>query len=340
MFVGVDIGTGNIVCAKEGEGEEGVSLSSFRDVFLALDNHNAMIVRNFDKNGTPYVVIDGTLYLLGEVAQDKALMYSKEVRRPLAKGVINGKEKVAQKILQNILERLVGKAEQEGSKLVFSIPANPIDAANINTIYHESIFSEIFKNMGYEVDSLNEGMAVVYSELLDKDLTGIGISMGAGMCNIAIALDGMPIQCNINGSTCDGFSVARSGDWVDQEVFNVFESQGHSKAFIVSTKESPDLDLLAPKNELEKALQFYYKNLCKYLANKIADYMRSADEVPTFHSPLNVAVAGGTSMPKGVGVILMEELRKVDLPFDLKELIMASDPLNATAIGCFLAANN
>ena len=43
--------------------------------------------------------------------------------------------------------------------------------------------------------------------MVDNQLTGVAISMGAGMCNIAVMYQGM---------TALSFSVSRGGDWIDE----------------------------------------------------------------------------------------------------------------------------
>jgi len=51
-------------------------------------------------------------------------------------------------------------------------------------------------------------MSVIYSELADNNFTGLGISFGAGMTNVCLSYYAVPVM---------KFSVARGGDWVDEQ---------------------------------------------------------------------------------------------------------------------------
>ena len=54
--------------------------------------------------------------------------------------------------------------------------------------------------------AINEGLAVVFSELEDENFTGIGISCGGGMCNVALAYLSIPSIM---------FSIPKGGDFID-----------------------------------------------------------------------------------------------------------------------------
>ena len=60
--------------------------------------------------------------------------------------------------------------------------------------------------MGYEVKSINEGLAVIYSELESSNYTGIGISCGGGLCNVCVAYLSVPVF---------SFSIPTAGDYID-----------------------------------------------------------------------------------------------------------------------------
>ena len=47
--------------------------------------------------------------------------------------------------------------------------------------------------IGIDVKVIEESVALAYEGLVDNDLTGIAISMGAGMCNVCVMYQGMVI---------------------------------------------------------------------------------------------------------------------------------------------------
>src|SRR5581483_12118364 len=72
--------------------------------------------------------------------------------------------------------------------------------------YHEAKLRQILSDKGLEVKSINEGLAVIYSELESSNYTGIGISCGGGLCNVCVAYLSVPVL---------SFSIPRGGDYID-----------------------------------------------------------------------------------------------------------------------------
>ena len=53
------------------------------------------------------------------------------------------------------------------------------------------MFARILNTIGVNHTSVNEGMAIIYSECAKENFSGIGISFGAGMANVTIAYKGI-----------------------------------------------------------------------------------------------------------------------------------------------------
>src|SRR5260370_32157631 len=66
--------------------------------------------------------------------------------------------------------------------------------------------------MGYGLQSMNEGLAVVYGELESTNYTGIGVSCGGGLCNVCFAYLSVPIL---------SFSMPKAGDFIDASAASV-----------------------------------------------------------------------------------------------------------------------
>jgi hypothetical protein len=59
-----------------------------------------------------------------------------------------------------------------------------------------------------------------------------------------------------------------------------------------------------------------------------------------FDAPLDIVVAGGTSMPKGFCKKLEEVVKTLSLPFQIKEVRGAQDVRNSVVKGCLIYAIN
>lgn len=323
MAKGLDLGTGNIVGAYlEGDA---FKYRSFRNIFVPVEK-TPMVKGMLKKLGAPWVEMEGHIYALGQQALDLAAAFNSAPRRPMAQGVINPSEHQALPILKAIIGEALGKPDKKGESVFFSVPGDPVDQ-KFNAVYHEGVFKKLLIDLGYTPYALNEGNSVVYSELLDDNLSGFGVSFGAGMCNVC---------CSVVSIEAFKFSVACSGDYIDT---NVAAAKGISNVKALMAKEAIE-DLREPKNEVEEAIVFYYQHMLDYVAKHIKKALLDLPQLPDFKTPPKVVVAGGTSMPKGFIELFDAALKAQELPITIGQVVKAEDPLKAIAKGCLFAGIN
>lgn len=184
--VGLDIGTMNLVAARQ-VGEE-VETKRVRDAFIDLD---AEAKRTLRLSKVSYVEKDGHLVVLGDSALNMANLFKREVRRPLAKGVISAGELDAQQILSLLISNVVGEPSVEGEHCFYSVPAAPVDDEGQDIIYHTEVFRKILTELGYTAHPMNEAMGIIYSQCAAETFSGLAVSFGSGMCNIALSYQAM-----------------------------------------------------------------------------------------------------------------------------------------------------
>tara|TARA_B100001971_G_scaffold212034_1_gene241076 strand:+ start:86 stop:862 length:777 start_codon:yes stop_codon:yes gene_type:complete len=219
MAKGLDCGTSFYIAATKD------TIKKQRNAFLTVDGEVAQVRRMLKRQGIPYVEKGGKVHIVGKHAFNYAQIFSAaKLRRPMRSGLLNPTEKDSLPVLNAIIGELLGKAK-ENETCVYCVPAKPIDA-NREVLYHEDVLRTIIEQYGYEAKKIEEPVALGYEGLVDSELTGVAISMGAGMCNIAVMYQGM---------TALSFSVARGGDWVDD---NVSVDTGVSGAKVTYIKES------------------------------------------------------------------------------------------------------
>ena len=209
-MIGLDVGTSFII-ASSYKGAN-IIFKDFRDAFYVIKPTTPIAAKMVEKGLKGKIFIkdtDGSFVILGKDAIEKAVERNETARRPMYRGVVSVKEKNAKRILAYILKEVVGKAKAAGEKLVFCVPAQPVDQEDddFDVGYHEDVVKTILSEVGYDARSVNEAEALCYAELEDSDYTGIGISCGAGMTNVCVMLNGEPTVV---------FSTTKSGDWVDR----------------------------------------------------------------------------------------------------------------------------
>jgi actin-related protein len=228
-------------------------------------------------------------------------------------------------VLEAILQTLVPKARAQGEILAFSVPA-ATEGHEAQLTYHEATLRRYFESLGYKPVAINEGLAVIFSELEDNNFTGIGISCGGGMCNVTLAYLSIPSLM---------FSIPKGGDFIDESVGSV---TGEQPTRVKVIKEE-GLDLSKqPKDKYEKALRIYYEDLIESLVEKLKNSLSQSDKLPRSDRPLPIVIAGGTAKPRGFKELFEKSLGSRTLPVEVSGVRMASDPLTATARGALIAA--
>ena len=236
-----------------------------------------------------YIELEDDILILGDHALETAIFLGREARRPLKDGLIAAGEIDSVEVLGFMLKELLGPPKVKDEICYFSIPAAPIDV-NRDVIYHEGVFEKIITNLGYDARSGNEAEAIVFAEAHNDDFSGIGISFGSGMTNVALVL---------NGISCMNFSVSRGGDWIDHGAAN---SIGSLQSRITEIKES-GVDLMNPADRSQEALAFYYKKLIEYSLSEISKkFVQSGTNFSTNKS-IPIIVSGGTSKAKFLKII-------------------------------------
>ncbi len=148
---------------------------------------------------------------------------------------------------------------------------------------------------------------------------------GAGRTNCVLAYKGLSVI---------GMSCARSGDWVDRKVA---EATGEPVGQVTRKKEMKlnfkDIDY---DDDVIFALDAYYGEMIKFVFNNFA--RKFAEVKSQFESPLDIVIAGGTSMPQGFCDKIKEVIREMDLPFAIKDVRHASTPCESVVKGCLTQA--
>jgi len=322
--VGLDVGTSKIVAARRRGANQDIQTGAQLNAFIPVP-YSKFTQRTLDQNQVSYFHEGDELVIYGTATEKFANMFNADVRRPMADGVLNPRERMAMPVIEAILSDLVPKASSKGEILAFSVPA-AAPGKDAELTYHEATLRTHFESIGYKAVAINEGLAVVFSELEDENFTGIGISCGGGMCNAALAYLSIPAIM---------FSIPKGGDFIDASVGSVVNE--HATRVKVQKEEGFDLTR-APRDKFEKALRIYYEDLVESLVSALKRSISRAEKLPRSDRPLPIVLAGGTAKPKGFKDLFEKALRDTPMPIEISGVRMAKDPLTATARGALIAA--
>ena len=315
--IGVDIGTTNIVVAQN----NGKNIRTVKQLnaFFAIP-YSKIIKKSLLKDDIPFFERSNQFYILGYSAEEFATTHGANTRRPVESGLVNPKEEDGIDVIKAIIDSVIRRPQKKGETICFSVPGEPIDRA-ISTVFHESIIKMHLQSVGYSPISINEGLSVVLSELPENNYTGIGISIGGGMCNICLSYVSVPVIT---------YSIQKGGDYIDSMVGSAV-SEPATKIKVIKEEQ---LDLsVEPRNKIETGLHIYYDDLFSILVQSLQKVLGTSDNIPRISSKIPIVLSGGSVAPKGCREKFEKALSNISLPVKISDIRIAEKPLYATARG-------
>ena len=319
--LGLDVGTSRI-CLAQRVGEEyqyDTQLNAFVTIPFSKMTENVL-----KKESVPHTVTASEIVVHGNESDRFADLLNVETRRTMDKGVLNPSEPDSLPMLRKIIESLLDQTKDR-RKLCFTVPAAPLGAEEGLT-YHEATLRQVMSDMGYEAKSINEGLAVVYSELESTNYTGIGISCGGGLCNVSVAYLSVPVL---------SFSIPKAGDYIDSNTASVTGERANS---VRIAKEGSFHFNGFFADKLHQVLSVYYDEMIQSLVQGMKQAFTNARNLPRSQRSLPIVLSGGTALPAGFRDRFEKILLEADLPIQASEIRMAQDPLHSSAKGALVAA--
>ena len=316
--IGIDIGTTSIVLA-EGRGKSVYSIkqTNFSTSFpLGSYTKNVLF-----EHEVPYFQLSNFEYLQGYATEtisntfhgDPLWQYSKDSEQ----------EQEGLCLIEGILQNIISRPKIPAVPLYFSVPGESLEGGN-SLLYQTGIIQSFLAGLGYSARPINEGLAVVMAELADNNFTGIGVSIGGGMCNICLAYLSIPVL---------SFSIQKAGDYIDKQVS---VCTGELLYNVKAAKEKTFSLLEKPTNQVERALKIYYDDMVQAVVSSMKSRFRKVD-LPIY-GPIPLVFSGGVMKTKGLIEAFEKALGNTKLPVEFSQIQQATDPLTSVAKGALVKA--
>lgn len=329
--VGVDVGTSNIVVSRQKE--DGTFVNRYhRNMLypLTVSDESSDLLERSDYL---YVKVDDKFYVVGEDALRlvNAIGHG-EVVRPMKDGILNPTLKESSELLFYIIKAVTGDPIIANEPLRFSIPANPVDI-ELDNLFHRMVLEDFFKRMGYDPKPVNEAMCICYDcnpVMVDDEgkkipLTGISVSCGGGMWNVALSFKGLSLV---------DFSCTKSGDNLDEQVAKV---TGFPTNKVIKIKEKKlNLDKVDASDRIQTALSIYYDEMMSRMLHHITENFK--DKKSEMDGEIEIVVAGGTSMAPGFCARFAKVAKQVELPFNVTSIRHSKTPFYSVSQGACIRA--
>ncbi|MBF0620098.1 MAG: hypothetical protein HQL19_08015 [Candidatus Omnitrophica bacterium] len=155
--VGLDIGTANIVAARETA--KGHEIRHGRNAFLVI-REDLATQKLLTKMRITLQKVKDKACIVGKNAIEFSNYFDRPAQRPMPAGVIDPLQREAIHVLNLIVKGILWEPRVPQEACCFSVPGQPIEG-RINIPYHGNIIETMLSVSGYKVHSINEGHAVV-----------------------------------------------------------------------------------------------------------------------------------------------------------------------------------
>jgi actin-like ATPase involved in cell morphogenesis len=319
--IGLDVGTSRIVVARRAEHD--TRYESQLNAFVAIP-YSKITEAALDREKVPFTTVAGEIIVHGNESEKFAGLLNAEIRRPMSQGVLDAKEPQSLTMIREILAKMLAE-KNESHRVCFTVPAAPLGAEE-NLTYHEASLRQILSDLGHQVKSINEGLAVIYGELESSNYTGIGVSCGGGLCNVCLAYLSVPVL---------SFSVPKAGDFIDSSAASV---TGERANRVRLTKEDSFHFNGFFADKIHQVIGVYYDDMIRSLVSALKDSFARTKNLPTFNRPVPMVLSGGTALPPGFRDRFEKILWEQDFPISVSEIRLAQNPLHSTAKGALVYA--
>jgi hypothetical protein len=321
--LGLDVGTSRIVIARRADSD--FSYESQLNAFVAIP-YSKITEGVLERERIPHTVQSGQIIVHGNESEKFAGLLNAETRRPMTGGLLDAKEPDSLSMIREILTTMFAAHRTEKQqKVCFTVPAPPLGAESSLT-YHEATLRQILTELNYQPVSINEGLAIVYSELESSNYTGIGISCGGGLCNVCLAYLSVPII---------SFSIPKAGDYIDSSAASM---TGERANRIRLTKEDSFHFNGFFADKVHQVLGVYYDEMIRSLVSALKDAFTRTSNLPKFNRPIPMVLSGGTALPPGFRDRFEKLLWEQEFPVTVSDIRLAQNPLYSTAKGALVCA--
>jgi hypothetical protein len=321
--VGLDVGTSRVVLAQRA-GEE-FNFESQLNAFVSIP-FSKLTASVLEKEGVPHSVQGSDIIVHGNESQKFAELMNTEIRRTMTRGTLDAKEPESLSLIRQIVSSLIGGKAPDDAKVCFTVPAAPLGGEE-NVTYHESTIRNMLADLGYKTKSLNEGLAVIFGELENTNYTGIGISCGGGLCNVAMSYLSVPVL---------SFSIPKAGDYIDSSAAAVMGERANRIRIV--KEEGFHFNGYYADNKVQQVLTVYYDEMINAVVAGLREAFERTHNLPRIGRPIPLVLSGGTALPGGFRDRFEKAIREAGLPVQLSEVRLASNPLHAAARGALVAA--
>jgi hypothetical protein len=282
----------------------------------------------------PHLVAEDFLILPGDAAVEAEGLFGAPPRDLMPGGDIPQSDPVTRQVIAMLIDGLLPEPSQPDEICCFSHPGCERRALHADPTFDPKMqfFSRVIRLRGYLPWPFNPATALVLAEMKSAGFTGIGLSLGASGCDVAVVHRGNQIACG---------RLSRGGRWIDEQIVRRSSrerrpSNGVPLDVEAARSQKETASLLAPGDDAAREVSDLYENLIAELAEVLCETLASQSQILLLPQPLPVVCGGGPVKIPGFAAAMQTELKRQQMPVALACPRLAADPEYSVALGCLI----
>ena len=307
-----------------------------RTIAVTVEDNDARR-RWLKRSNLPHLVAEQFLVLPGDAAIEAESLFGAVPRDLLPGGELPKSDPVTRQVIALLVDGMVTKAAYPDDICCFAQPGCENRALHDDPTFDQRMqfFSRVLRLRGYHPLPLNPATALVLAEMGSAGFTGVGLSLGASGCDVAVVHRGNQIACG---------RLAWGGRRIDEQLAQrqpplPRDSAGHDALDIdAGRKLKETASLLTPEKDVGRLVIDLYEKLIAELVGVLCTTLASQSQITLLPQPLPIVCGGGPTKIAGFTDVLQSELLRQQFPIALSGLRLAADPEYSVARGCLIRA--
>jgi len=293
--------------------------------------------RWLESAGVAHLVAEDHLVLPGDAGVEAGNVAAAIPRQLFPGGELPESDPVARQTIALLIDGLLPWSTRAREICCFTHPHHGSTGSSSEPKLDERLefIRRLIRLRGYEPISVNSPTALVLAGLAASGFTGVGLTLGASGCEVAVVHRGNEIVSD---------RLERGGLWIDEHVARVQQlvrqdCEGFDVLDLEAARRKKEgVALDAPSGDAGELVSELYRSLLGDLVGLLGDALISHPQISLLPQPLPIICCGGPVRIPGFLAELRRALERRQIPVRLAEVSLAGETDYTVARGCLIRA--
>ena len=279
-----------------------------------------------ERAGIPFASCDGQLLLMGDAAAELSELFQTPAAPLLPKGHLPSGSPAGRQVLAAMIESLVPRSNKPGEPCGLILPCGREHGEHLEAEF----LTRVVKLQGYRPIVVPAGTALVLSELVGEQFTGLGIVCGASQTHVSLTHLG---QTAAEGTLRMGGDVLdlRLAERTNAQAFDHDGQRYWDTHRIAQQRENDYGSVLAPATDFECQLADECERYCDAILHLLTAKLDRNVRLHELPKSVVAVCGGGLSRLPGFVEMLGRKLQAAAFPIGISQVRQA-EPADETLV--------